>query len=156
MCEKCYVSTPIYYASGKIQIGNSYTTVACDTYARYNRQMGRKTFFLTGMDEHGQKIEEAAKKANIEPQKFVDNVAEETKALWKTMHIDYDYFVRTTDKNHEKVVSDIFERMLKTVNPNTQSAYYTLLNGNNQEDWINDYFEYCKADLNRQINLDLH
>ena len=57
MCEKCYVSTPIYYASGKIQIGNSYTTVACDTYARYNRQMGRKTFFLTGMDEHGQKIE---------------------------------------------------------------------------------------------------
>lgn len=113
MCEKCYVSTPIYYASGKIQIGNSYTTVACDTYARYNRQMGRKTFFLTGMDEHGQKIEEAAKKANIEPQKFVDNVAEETKALWKTMHIDYDYFVRTTDKNHEKVVSDIFERMLK-------------------------------------------
>ncbi len=71
MCEKCYVSTPIYYASGKIQIGNSYTTVACDTYARYNRQMGRKTFFLTGMDEHGQKIEEAAKKANIEPQKFV-------------------------------------------------------------------------------------
>ena len=98
MCEKCYVSTPIYYASGKIQIGNSYTTVACDTYARYNRQMGRKTFFLTGMDEHGQKIEEAAKKANIEPQKFVDNVAEETKALWKTMTILLELLTKITKK----------------------------------------------------------
>ena len=60
MCKKCYVTTPIYYASGKVQIGNSYTTVACDVYARFNRQMGRKTFYLTGMDEHGQKIEEKA------------------------------------------------------------------------------------------------
>ena len=56
MCKKCYVTTPIYYASGKVQIGNSYTTVACDVYARFNRQMGRKTFYLTGMDEHGQKL----------------------------------------------------------------------------------------------------
>ena len=113
MCKKCYVSTPIYYASGKVQIGNSYTTVACDVYSKYNKQMGRKTFFLTGMDEHGQKIEEAASKAGVAPQTFVDNVAEETKALWSVMHVDYDYFVRTTDKNHEEVVARIFETMLK-------------------------------------------
>ncbi len=112
MCKKCYVSTPIYYASGKVQIGNSYTTVACDVYSRYNRQMNRKCFFLTGMDEHGQKIEEAAKKASLEPQEFVDNVAIETKKLWKTMNIDYDYFIRTTDKYHEEVVSRVFEKML--------------------------------------------
>lgn len=113
MCKKCYVSTPIYYASGNIQIGNSYTTVACDVYARYNRQMGRKTFFLTGMDEHGQKIEEAASKAGVEPQAFVDEIAKQTQALWQAMHIDYDYFVRTTDKNHEKVVAEVFEQLLK-------------------------------------------
>lgn len=105
MCKKCYVTTPIYYASGKVQIGNSYTTVACDVYARFNRQMGRKTFYLTGMDEHGQKIEEAASKAKMNPQTFVDKVALETKELWKVMHIDYDGFIRTTDKKHEEIVA---------------------------------------------------
>lgn len=112
MCKKCYVSTPIYYASGNVQIGNSYTTVACDVYARFNRQMGRKTFYLTGMDEHGQKIEEAAAKIGKTPKQLVDKVAEDTKALWKTMHVDYDYFVRTTDEMHEKVVGQVFEKLL--------------------------------------------
>lgn len=112
MCKRCYVSTPIYYASGKVQIGNSYTSVACDVFSRYNKQMGRDTFFLTGMDEHGQKIEEAASKAGIAPQTFVDNIASETKKLWETMHVNYDYFIRTTDKNHEEVVTKVFERML--------------------------------------------
>ena len=81
MCKECYVTTPIYYASGKVQIGNSYTTVACDVYARFNRQMNRKTFYLTGMDEHGQKIEEAAKSAGVTPQEHVDRVAKETNDL---------------------------------------------------------------------------
>lgn len=112
MCKKCYISTPIYYASGKVQIGNSYTTVACDAFARFNRLMGRTTFYLTGMDEHGQKIEEASKKANMTPQELVDQVASDTKKLWQTMGIDYDYFIRTTDKNHEEVVAKIFERLL--------------------------------------------
>ena len=112
MCKKCYVTTPIYYASGKVQIGNSYTTVACDVYARFNRQMGRKTFYLTGMDEHGQKIEEAASKAKMNPQTFVDKVALETKELWKVMHIDYDGFIRTTDKKHEEIVAKVFEQLL--------------------------------------------
>ncbi len=110
--KKCYVTTPIYYASGKVQIGNSYTTVACDVYARFNRQMGRKTFYLTGMDEHGQKIEEAASKAKMNPQTFVDKVALETKELWKVMHIDYDGFIRTTDKKHEEIVAKVFEQLL--------------------------------------------
>ena len=112
MCKKCYVTTPIYYASGKVQIGNSYTTVACDVYARFNRQMNRKTFYLTGMDEHGQKIEEAAKLAGVTPQEHVDRVAKETNDLWHTMKISHDYFVRTTDKNHEELIQRVFEKML--------------------------------------------
>ena len=112
MCKKCYVTTPIYYASSKVQIGNSYTTVACDVYARFNRQMNRKTFYLTGMDEHGQKIEEAAKAAGVSPQEHVDRVAKETNDLWHTMKISHDYFVRTTDKNHEELIQRVFEKML--------------------------------------------
>lgn len=112
MCKKCYVTTPIYYASGKVQIGNSYTTVACDVYARFNRQMGRDTFYLTGMDEHGQKIEEAAAKLGQTPKQLVDKVAEETKALWKVMGISYDHFVRTTDDYHELGVQKVFEKLL--------------------------------------------
>ena len=112
MCKKCYVTTPIYYASGKVQIGNSYTTVACDVYARFNRQMGGDTFYLTGMDEHGQKIEEAAAKLGQTPKQLVDKVAEETKALWKVMGISYDHFVRTTDDYHELGVQKVFEKLL--------------------------------------------
>lgn len=112
MKDKCYVTTPIYYASGKVQVGNTYTTVACDALARFNRQMGRKTFYLTGMDEHGQKIAEAATKANLTPQAFVDQMAEDTKKLWQTLHISYDYFIRTTDKIHEEVVANVFEKLL--------------------------------------------
>lgn len=113
MCKRCYVTTPIYYASGKVQIGNSYTTVACDVYARFNRQMGRETFYLTGMDEHGQKIEEAAGKLSITPKELVDKVADETKELWKVMGISYDHFVRTTDDYHEDAVQKVFEKLLK-------------------------------------------
>ncbi len=113
MCKKCYVTTPIYYASGKVQIGNSYTTVACDVYARYNRQMNREAFYLTGMDEHGQKIEEAAKQAGVTPQEHVDKIAKETNDLWHTMKISHDYFVRTTDKSHEELIARVFEKMLK-------------------------------------------
>ena len=85
MKNKCYVTTPIYYASGNVQIGNTYSTVAADVYARFNRNMARETFFLTGMDEHGQKIEEAAAKAKTAPKVYVDKIAEETKTLWKNL-----------------------------------------------------------------------
>ena len=112
MKNKCYVTTPIYYASGNVQIGNTYSTVAADVLARFNRNMHRDTYYLTGMDEHGQKIEEAAKKAGIEPQTYVNNIAENTKKLWKNMNITNDGFIQTTDKNHREVVQRIFEKMI--------------------------------------------
>ena len=112
MCRKCYVTTPIYYASGTPQLGNSYSTVACDVFARFNRLMNRDTFYLTGMDEHGQKIEEVAARANMDPQAFTDKIAEGTKNIWKELNISYDYFIRTTDKNHVEAVQMIFEKLL--------------------------------------------
>jgi len=111
--SKCYITTPIYYSSGSVHIGNSYTTVACDMLARYNRSMNRDTFFLTGMDEHGLKIALAAKKAGITPQEFVDNIANNTKKLWENLKISNDFFIRTTDKFHEEVVAEIFEKLLQ-------------------------------------------
>ena len=113
MCKKCFVTTPIYYASGTPQLGNSYSTVACDVFARYHRQSNHETFYLTGMDEHGQKIEEKAKEAGLKPQDFVDGIAAKAKAVWKDLDISYDYFIRTTDENHVKTVQQIFERLLK-------------------------------------------
>lgn len=113
MSKKCYVTTPIYYASGTPQLGNSYSTVACDVFARYNRLMNRDTFYLTGMDEHGQKIEEVAAKAGVAPQEFVDKIAAGTKNIWKDLNISYDYFIRTTDDNHVKAVQKIFEKLLE-------------------------------------------
>lgn len=111
--KKCYITTPIYYASGAPMLGNSYTTVACDALARYSRMMGQDTFYLTGMDEHGQKIENSSLKVNLDPQTYVDKVASETKELWKNMQISYDGFIRTTDKQHVEVVQNIFEKLLK-------------------------------------------
>ena len=113
MCKKCYVTTPIYYASGTPQLGNSYSTVACDVFARFNRLMNRDTFYLTGMDEHGLKIEEKAEAAGVKPQAYVDKVAEEAKRVWKDLDIKYDHFIRTTDEYHVKNVQKIFERLLK-------------------------------------------
>lgn len=110
--KTCYITTPIYYASGKVHIGNAYSTIACDVLARYNRLLKNDTFYLTGMDEHGQKIEQAAKKNNQTPQEFVDNVANETSNLWKNLNITNDYFIRTTDKHHVEVVQKVFEQLL--------------------------------------------
>lgn len=108
----CYVTTPIYYASGNVHIGNSYSTIVCDCFSRYNRLKGVDTFFLTGMDEHGQKIEEAALKDNETPQQHVDKIAEQTSALWTNLKITNDDFIRTSQKRHMDVVQDIFEKML--------------------------------------------
>lgn len=111
--QKCYITTPIYYASGNVQLGNSYTTVACDVMARYNRLMKRDTFFLTGMDEHGQKIAEAAAKAGLSPQQHVDKIAEATKKTWEVLGIKYDGFIRTTNEEHVKAVQEVFEKLIK-------------------------------------------
>lgn len=108
-----YITTPIYYPSGKLHIGNSYTTVACDVMARYKRLMGFDVFYLTGLDEHGLKIQQKAEALNITPQEYVDNMAADVQKLWKTLDISYDKFIRTTDEYHEKAVQKIFERLLE-------------------------------------------
>ncbi|ETY75416.1 methionine--tRNA ligase [Lactiplantibacillus fabifermentans] len=108
-----YITTPIYYPSGKLHIGNSYTTIACDTLARYKRAMGYDVFFLTGTDEHGLKIEEKAEKLNTDPKSYVDGMAKQIKELWQLLEISNDKFIRTTDDYHEKAVQEIFERLLK-------------------------------------------
>ncbi len=106
-----YISTPIYYPSDKLHIGHTYSTVAADTMARYKRFQGFDTFFLTGTDEHGQKIEDKAKAAGITPKEYVDNIVVGIKELWKLMNISYDKFIRTTDDYHEKAVQKIFKKM---------------------------------------------
>ncbi|RMC40155.1 methionine--tRNA ligase [Lactobacillus sp. ESL0233] len=108
-----YITTPIYYPSGRLTIGNAYTTIAADVMARYKRSQGYDTFFLTGTDEHGLKIEQKAEQQGIKPQEFVDSMAADYKKLWKSLDISYDKFIRTTDEQHVKGVQKIFERLLK-------------------------------------------
>lgn len=113
MNKTFYITTPIYYSSGKLHIGNSYTTVLCDTMNRYKKLRGYDTRYLTGMDEHGQKVEAVAKELNKTPQDLVDYLAENTKDLWKLLDIQYDDFIRTTEKRHKTVVKKIFEQLLE-------------------------------------------
>ncbi|MCT6828194.1 MAG: methionine--tRNA ligase [Lactobacillus helsingborgensis] len=108
-----YITTPIYYPSGRLTIGNAYTTIAADVMARYKRSQGYDTFFLTGTDEHGLKIEQKAEKQGIKPQEFVDKMVVTYKKLWKSLDISYDKFIRTTDQEHVKGVQKIFEQLLK-------------------------------------------
>jgi len=108
-----YITTPIYYPSGKLTIGNSYTTIAADTLARYKRDEGYDVFFLTGTDEHGLKIEEKAEAQQMQPKEYVDMMAAKIKDLWKLLEISNDKFVRTTDDYHVKAVQNIVERLIK-------------------------------------------
>ncbi len=105
---KFYVTTPIYYVNDKPHIGHAYTTVAADIIARFNRFLGRDVFFLTGTDEHGQKIQQAAEKKGMSPKEFVDSLVPVFKDLWKLLNISYDRFIRTTDPDHVKAVQHIF------------------------------------------------
>lgn len=107
-----YITTPIYYPSGKFHIGTAYTTVASDVMARYKRLRGYDVWFLTGMDEHGQKIQEKADEANMEPQAYVDEMAEAAKKVWALMDISYDDFIRTTQPRHTDAVQKIFQKFL--------------------------------------------
>ncbi len=114
MCQDCkkkfYITTPIYYPSGNMHIGHTYTTVAADTMTRFKRLTGHEAYFLTGTDEHGQKIEMKAAEAGVTPKEFVDKIVAETKKLWELMNIQYDDFIRTTDERHEKIVQKIFRQ----------------------------------------------
>ena len=107
-----YVTTPIYYVNDMPHIGHAYTTVAADTISRYKRMCGYDVFFLTGTDEHGQKIEQAAKQKNITQKELADNVVERFKNLWKKLNISNDDFIRTTDEKHQLTVQKVFNKML--------------------------------------------
>ena len=109
--EKYYISTAIAYTSGKPHIGNTYEIVLADAIARFKRLKSYDVYFQTGTDEHGEKIEQKAREAGVTPQEFVDEKAAEIKRIWDIMNTSYDKFVRTTDKNHERVVQDIFNKM---------------------------------------------
>ncbi len=109
--KKFYVTTPIYYPSANFHIGHCYTTIIADAIARYKKQNGYDTFFLTGSDEHGLKIEKKAKEAGVTPKEYVDRIIENAKDLWKSLGIEYDKFIRTTDEEHVATVQKIFKKL---------------------------------------------
>ena len=109
--SKFYITTPIYYVNARPHIGHAYTTIACDTVARRERMLGADTFFLTGTDEHGQKIERAAQATGKTPQQYADEISAEFRALWKRMGISNDDFIRTTEERHTKRVQELFRRI---------------------------------------------
>ena len=116
MCQNCkkkpfYITTPIYYPSGNPHIGHCYTTVACDSVARYRRMQGYDVMFLTGTDEHGLKIEQKAAEKGVTPKEYVDEIVETFKKLWSFMNVDYDRYIRTTDDYHIKTVQKIFKEL---------------------------------------------
>jgi methionyl-tRNA synthetase len=111
MSKKFYITTPIYYVNARPHIGHAYTTIACDTIARRQRMLGAETFFLTGTDEHGQKIERAAQAAGKTPQQYADEISAEFRQLWKRMGISNDDFIRTTEDRHKKRVQALFRKL---------------------------------------------
>ena len=109
--KKFYITTPIYYPSANFHIGHCYTTIIADAIARYKRLNGFDTYFLTGSDEHGQKIEKKAEEAGVTPQEYVDKIIEDAKDLWASLGISYDKFIRTTDEDHCEIVQKIFKKL---------------------------------------------
>ena len=127
-CEKAYITTPIYYVNDIAHIGHAYTTIIADTLARYSRMTGLDTFFLTGTDEHGQKIEEAAKDRGKSPQEYADEISKKFKDLWDEFDISYDKFIRTTDENHMKGVQKAFLTMYNNgdIYKDTYKGHYCI------------------------------
>lgn len=111
MTKPYYITTPLYYVNAKPHIGHAYTNILCDTFARYHRFRGEEVFFLTGTDEHGTKIEKAAREQKKEPRQYVDDMVPEFKRLWEILGIRYDYFIRTTDDNHKESVQNILRTL---------------------------------------------
>ena len=106
-----YITTPIYYPSGNLHLGHTYTTIAADALKRYKNIQGYDAYLVTGTDEHGQKIQDEADKKGVTPLEFTSEIVKSVKDLWRTLEIDYDAFVRSTDKNHEKNIQDIFQKL---------------------------------------------
>ena len=115
MSKKFYITTPIYYTSQAPHVGTAYTTIAADVLARYYRSQGRDVFFLTGTDEHGEKIAQTAEEKNKKPQEFVDEIAELYKKAWKKLNISYDDFIRTTEERHKKGVAKFLLKLKKII-----------------------------------------
>ena len=130
MNSKFFLTTPIYYVNDVPHIGHAYTTIAADVVARYWRQKISKenVFFLTGTDEHGQKVAQAAKEKGLSPKEFVDSVAPRFEEAWKLLNIDYDYFIRTTDPKHESVVTDLLQKIYDAgyIYPGTYKGLYCV------------------------------
>ncbi len=110
MNNKFYITTPIFYASGPLHLGHVYTSTACDILARWNRQIGKEVFFLTGSDEHGQKVAKKAQEIGIDPKVFTDSIVKKFQKTLKKMNISYDYFIRTTNDDHKQFVADMFQK----------------------------------------------
>ena len=109
-----FITTPIYYVNARPHIGHAYTTVVADTLARYFKEKGDNVFFLTGTDEHGAKIAQAAERANKAPKQYVSELASDFRATWQGLNIGYSQFIRTSDPQHEKVVVDFVQRLKDT------------------------------------------
>jgi len=112
MSNTFYITTPIYYVNDKPHIGHAYTTILADVLARYHRNTEKKTFFLTGLDEHGQKVQQAAEERGVEAQQHCDEMAPRFTKLWEQLHISHDDFIRTTEERHKKVVRDILQQVM--------------------------------------------
>src|SRR3989338_8820458 len=108
-----YITTPLYYVNDKPHIGHAYTNVLCDTIARFRRFQGKEVFFLTGTDEHGEKIDKAAKKEGLDTKEFIDRIMPRFKKLWEKLGIQYDYFIRTTDVSHRESVHHLISELEK-------------------------------------------
>ena len=128
MKKTFYITTPIYYANGSPHLGGAYTTIAADVLARWNKLLGKEVFFLTGTDEHGQKIQETAEKEGLKPKEFVDKIAKEFEDVFKLINISNDNFIRTTDKVHEEEVKKILQRLYdkKFIYKGYYESYYCV------------------------------
>ncbi len=126
--NKFYVTTPIYYTNSSPHVGGAYTTIAADIFARWNNLLGKEVYFLTGTDEHGQKIQESAEKEGLDPQKFVDKLANEFKEVFKLLNISNNDFIRTTDRDHEEEVKRILQKLYdkKFIYKGEYESYYCI------------------------------
>ena len=124
MSKPFYITTPIYYVNDKPHVGHSYTTIAADLIARYHRLNGREAFFLTGTDEHGTKVAEAAEKAGLDPKSFCDGIVQQYKDAWKALDINYGDFIRTTDKRHEVAVQKLLSILHEAKTPDGEAVIY--------------------------------
>src|SRR5579875_1076983 len=111
MSKRYFLTTPIYYVNGSPHIGHAYTSIACDVMARWKRLDGFDVFFLTGTDEHGQKVEKAARDEGLEPQEAVDRISAEFRAVADAMGVSYDDFIRTTEERHERSCQELWRRL---------------------------------------------